>query len=357
LKSLFDNQIVQEDLKEICNSDFVDFNDLQGKTFLITGATGMLPSYLIFMLIYLNEMRPAYNIQIIAHIRNLEKAEQKFGEYLKRDYFHILNQSIYDEYTLDDSVDYIIHGASLASPQFYGTNPVETLLPNVLGTYRLLELARKKNPQGFLFFSSGEVYGNVENRDNIGEHDFGYLDPMDIRSCYGESKRMGENMCLSWFHEYGVPAKNARIFHTYGPTMDIENDQRVFSEFVSNVVHKENIVLKSDGSPTRSFCYITDATTAFFKILMDGVSGESYNVGNPDCMVSMRELAQIMISIKPEFELELVASVRANDNNYVENKRPNSITANIAKIRNLGWEPKVTIAEGFLRTVDSFILE
>jgi nucleoside-diphosphate-sugar epimerase len=168
---------------------------------------------------------------------------------------------------------------------------------------------------------------------------------------------MGENMCASWFHEYGVPAKSVRIYHAYGPTLDIINDKRVFSEFVANIVQKESIVMKSDGSPVRSFCYISDATVAFFLVLLNGNNGESYNVANPDCMVSMRDLAQTLVSIRPELNLKLIESVRPNDNNYIENKRPNRITADITKIKRLGWNPKVPISEGFRRTIDSFINE
>lgn len=353
--TLFENKIVQEDMKEIYNSNIIDFRKLKGKSFLITGATGMLPSYLIFVLLYLNEIDAKNNIRIIAVARSKEKAIEKFGAYLNKNYFCLLQQDVCDEILIDGSIDYIVHGASLASSQFYGTNPVETLLPNILGTYHLLELARKKKSQGFLFFSSSEVYGKVEKKDKIREQDYGYLDPVDIRSCYAESKRMGENMCESWCHEYGIPTKSVRIYHTYGPTMDIGHDKRVFSEFVSNVVHKENIVLKSNGSPIRAFCYISDATTAFLKILLDGADGESYNMANPDCLISMYDLAQLMVSLKPEYGLKLVSKVRPNDNSYIENKQPNSITADITKINNLGWNPKIPLFEGFRRTVESFL--
>lgn len=357
LKSLFEKKIVQEDMKEICNSDIIDFCDFKDKTFLITGATGMLPSYLVFVLIHLNEMNPNNNIQIFALIRNLEKATRMFGPYLNKDYFHVLNQNICDEIRVEGPINYIIHGASLASSQFYGTHPVETLLPNILGTYRLLELAKEKKTLSFLFFSSSEVYGKVENLTSIGEQNFGYLDPVDIRSCYGESKRMGENMCASWHREYGVHSKSVRIYHTYGPTMDINNDKRVFSEFVANIVHRENIVVKSDGSSVREFCYISDATIAFLKILFDGADGESYNMCNPEGMISMSDLAHTLISIKPEYNLKLISCVRPDDKSYVENLKPNTIAADITKIKRLGWNPKIQILEGFRRTIDSFINE
>jgi len=355
LETLFDNMIIQKDMKEIEESNIVDFRKIMNKTFLITGSTGMLPSYLVYFLIFLNEKNPENNIRIIAQARNPEKVKERFGKYSLKSYFRCILQDVCDKMQLDEPIDYIIHGASLASPQFYGTNPVETLLPNVLGTFHLLELAKAKSVQSFLFFSSGEVYGTVENRDKISEQDYGYLNPLNIRSCYGESKRMGENMCVSWYHEYQVPAKSIRIHHTYGPTMDIDNDKRVFSEFVANVVHKESIIMKSDGSPIRPFCYITDAVRAFLIVLLDGENGEAYNMGNPDCMISMGDLARELISIKPEYKLTLTLQPRLDGNGYLENKHPNTAAVDIDKIKKLGWEPKISIQEGFRRTVESLI--
>ena len=179
------NPIIREDMKEILESGIIDFERLRGKTVLITGAYGMLASYLVFMMIYLNEQSDAEErIQIKALGRNREKMEARFGQYMERDYFDFLQIDVTGEISVDGPVDYIIHAASHASPKYYGTNPVGVMGPNLMGTIRTLELAREKKSLGYLFFSSGEVYGACQV-PLVGEHDFGPYDPTNLRSCYG----------------------------------------------------------------------------------------------------------------------------------------------------------------------------
>ncbi len=257
------NNIIKEDLQIIYESG-LDWNKFKNSTVLIAGANGMLLSYMVFMLAFLNEKKPDLNIKIIALCRNLEKAKKRFVDLLDLPFFNIRCDDITNKLEFDGNVDYIIHGASPASSQFYGIDPVGVITPNVFGTKNLLELAREKKSKGFLFFSSGEVCGTVD-KAVILETDFGYLDPTDLRSCYGESKRMGENMCKCWNYQYNVPTMVVRPEHTYGPTMDLENDKRVFSEFVSDVINNRNIVVKSDGTAVRTFTYISDATEGFLE--------------------------------------------------------------------------------------------
>jgi UDP-glucuronate decarboxylase len=348
------NNIVCEDMQFIYNSG-IDWGLFKNSAILISGATGMLPSYMTTFLLYLCERHPEYNIKVIALARNKEKAYKRFTEYFDKDYFHLILTDVCEPVIIEQKVDYIIHAASFASPQYYGVDPVGTLLPNILGTYQLLQLSQQHNVKGFLFFSSGEIYGQVFDKDSISESDYGYLDPVNIRSCYGESKRMGENICKSYQHQYGIPAKIVRIFHTYGPTMDIENDNRVFAEFVSDIVHNRDIVMKSDGTPVRPFCYITDAIVAFFMVLLNGNPGEAYNVSNSECLISMRDLAETLVSIFPEKQLKVIRKDREKSNVYIENTKPNTAVANCNKIKELGWTPKYNIYEGFKRTIESFI--
>lgn len=229
------NKIILEDLEFIYNQKIIDWNKFRNKTVLITGAYGMLASYMVYMLIYLNEIENPFNVRIITVCRNKDKASSRFGKFLKKSYFTNLEMDICDNFKIEEDIDYIIHAASLASSQYYDKNPVGVLLPNIEGTIRTLELGREKKVTGYLYFSSGEIYGKID-KDEIYEYDSGYLDPMDVRSCYGESKRAAENMCKCWHHQYGVPTKVIRPAHTYGPTMDIINDKRVFAEFVSNAI-------------------------------------------------------------------------------------------------------------------------
>ena len=349
------NRIIFEDMKDI-ESRGQCWDWLKGKTVLITGAYGMLVSYMVYFLIYLNETYPTMNIRILAIGRSMEKMRKRFGKYVDREYFCTCNVDICAPLELNAPVDYIVHAASLASAQYYGVNPTGTLLPNSVGTYHLLELAREKGAQGFLFFSSGDVYGKVsETLEQITESDYGYIDPINIRNCYGESKRMGENMCKAWAEQYGVPAKSVRIFHTYGPTMDIDHDQRVFAEFVRNIVYNMDIVMKSDGSATRPFCYLADATDAFFRILKNGQPGDAYNMCNNDGLVSVKELAEQLVALYPEKGLKVVIQQRDKDTAYIESFVKKVTPVNVRKLMDMGWYPKYDLETGFKRTVENFI--
>lgn len=341
------NPIVKEDLKFITSSDN-PWNNLEGKTILISGANGFLPSFMVKTILYLNENLFENKTKIIALVRNKNKAIKRFPQRNDDLTFHV--HDICKPFKIESDVDFIVHAASQASPKYYNQDPVGTLCPNLIGTYQLLELARKNDLESFLFFSSGEVYGETLKFPTR-ENEYGYLDPTDIRSCYAESKRMGENMCVSWFKQYDVPTKIIRPFHTYGPGMSLD-DGRVFADFVSNIVNHENIVMKSSGEACRAFCYLADAIAGFFTVLFKGENGESYNVGNDKGEVSIKDLAQRLVELYPEYGLKVIKKTR-KDINYLESK----ITRNspdISKIRSLGWEPYYSIEDGFKRTIDSF---
>lgn len=344
------NKIIKEDIVEIL-SNFKQFDYFNNKTILISGAAGFLPAYLVETFL---SLEPMYNIKVIALVRTLEKAEYRFSHWLNDSRLKIIKHDICFPYETKEKIDIIIHAASQASPKYYGIDPVGTLTPNVVGTINLLNLAKDHNVDSFLFFSSGEVYGEVSIDDiPINENTFGYLNPTNVRACYGESKRMGENICVSFYSQFGVNAKIVRPFHTYGPGM-LLNDGRVFADFVSNVINKENIVLKSDGSAIRAFCYITDATLGFLNILVNGNNGEAYNIGNPNETKSIYELALIISNIYPKLKINVVKELQElSDINYLKSPIMQN-SPNIEKIKKLGWYPRISTSEGFKRTIDSF---
>lgn len=344
------NKVIIQDLDFILDSN-VNWEKFRNKTVFITGAYGMLLSYVTYTLLRLNELDPNFKVTVIALIRDKEKAKKRFGYLIESKYLKLFEHDMLSPIKIDGDVDYIVHGASYASPHQFSKNPVGVLLPNVIGTYHLLELAKSKKTKDFLFFSSGAVYGKAG--EVVTERDYGYLDPLDVMSCYGESKRMAENMCKCWCSQFGIPVKIVRPAHIYGPTMDIENDSRVFANFVKNIVKGQNIVMKSDGSTCRSFCYIADATVANFKVLLDGVAGEAYNVGNDAAYVSIKELAEIFISTLPGKQLETIVDYSKNNNKF--NIEGDRMLMSSKKIESLGWKCKFTIQEGLKRTIESFI--
>lgn len=345
------NSIIAEDIARIVAAGG-PWDALSGASVLITGAAGFLPAYMVETLLRLNETELTQPAHVVALVRNEERARIRFAAYAGRRDFEILAQDVCAPGPPGRRFDYIVHAASQASPRYYRVDPVGTLLPNVLGTYQLLEMSRATRVKSFLYFSSGDVYGEVPGGSGrTGELDFGYVDPTHFRSCYGESKRMGETMCVAWAHQYGVPARMVRPFHTYGPGMRLD-DGRVFADFVRDILNGGPIVLRSDGTARRCFCYLADATEAFFRVLLQGETGQAYNVANSDAECSIGELAD---RLAKEFAGDGIRVAREprGEGEYV----PSPIALSqpdIGKVRKLGWEPSTGIDAGFRRTVESF---
>jgi UDP-glucuronate decarboxylase len=344
------HSIVREDLQRIVSCD-LQWDQMRGKTVLITGANGFVPAYMLEALLYLNETA-SLGIHVIGLVRNKERAMRRLGHLTGRADLAILVQDVRDPYQGPKQIDFIIHAASQASPKFYRSDPVGTFETNVIGTRSMLNLAKNAQSEGFLFLSSGEVYGQLENaRTPIKETSFGYLDPLNIRSCYAEGKRAGETLCACWHEQFGIPVKIVRLSHTYGPGMDL-NDGRVFADFVADIVARRDITLKSDGSARRPFCYLADATIAFFTVLLRGESGEAYNVGS-DSECSILNLAETLCRLFPERNCRVIHSVREPHDPYVASSTAGG-HFDISKMRSLGWAPTTSIEEGFARTVRSY---
>lgn len=346
------NNIIREDIESILQAP-VPWERFRGRTVLIAGATSMLASYMVYTLAELQRRNPDYNLHLVLGVRNREKALRMFGEIVSRPEVTLWIADMGGLFQYAGHADYIIHAAGLGSSHFFLAQPVQVALPNIVGTWQLLELARREKAKGFLFFSSGAVYGKLEGVREVCEQDDGLLLPTDVRSCYGESKRMGENLCADYASQYQVPACSVRISHTYGPTMDL-SDSRVFCEFVRNIVHNEDIAMKSDGTAVRAFCYLSDATVAFFFILLSGKGGEAYNMCNNEGLCSIHGLARMLCDLFPEKNLRVVRQERAAHDMYAEDKTATTPLVNCDKLHELGWHPSVGLAEGFERTVRSF---
>lgn len=347
------HRVVAEDLEEI-SGDQINFDALAGCTVLVTGANGFLPAYFVETLLFLNERNPKFNCRVIGMVRNLAKAEARFHHHLGRADLQLVLQDLGQPLVdISGPIEYIVHAASQASPKYYGVDPVGTLMPNVFGTRNLLDLARSKQSRAFLYFSSGEVYGIVDpSKIPIKEESYGYVDPRAVRSCYAESKRMGENLCACWASQYGVHATIARPFHTYGPGMSLD-DGRVFSDFVADIVAGRDIQMKSDGSALRPYCYLADATRGFFTVLLRGDAGEAYNVGNDRTHVSVLELAETLVGLFPDKGLKVVRETGPQAAGYLNSPIPSNCP-DITKISTFGWIPRHSIENGFRRTIDSF---
>ncbi len=348
LKITFQNPVISNDMVEINNS-LPERELLFNRRIYISGASGMIASYLVAYLIWLNELFGA-NIQIYAGIRYKDKAVNRYGDYLNKEYFHLIKTDVLEDLPEELNLDYIIHAASLASPQFYGKQPIETMLPNIVGTFKLLEYAKMRSIRGFLFFSSGAVYGNIKGDTPIAEHHAGIMDFLATGNLYGESKRCGEALCKAYAMEHSIPVKIARIIYTYSPTADIENDVRVFSEFAGNIVKRQDIIVKSSGNAKRAFCYITDTISGLLKVLLVGSSGEVYNIANPKEFYSIYELAKILEKLYSCRNLKVIKRER-DDPGYSSSLVVSNPTVNVNRLKQLGWDSKITIEEGFQRMI------
>lgn len=345
------NKIIETDIQEILKSDIIDWEQFRDSNILITGANGMLPSYLVFTLLELNKRD--MNVNVYALVRNREKAENIFQNLLNDKHLNLIVQDVAEPIHIEKQIDYVIHAASQASPKYYGIDPVGTINANVLGTINTLRLACDNKVKGYLYFSSGDVNGIVTpEKFPFKESDYGYIDVLNVRSCYAESKRMGENLCVAYHQQYDVPTKIVRIFHTFGPSMTM-NDGRVFGDFCKNIANGEDIVMNSDGSAVRLFCYVTDAIVAYLKVLLEGDNAQAYNVANLKGESSIYELAQMLVGLYPEKNLKVVRNF--NSSSEASKMKSPLVRAipDCSKIAELGWKPKISLEEGFRRTIES----
>lgn len=345
-----EHPVVSADLDQILAAR-LPWEMLHGKTVLVAGAAGFLPAYMVKTLLHLNNRNPSANIRVIALVRDTEKARKRFSAFASRPDLEIWQADISRPLDYPGQIDIVIHAASQASPKYYGTDPVGTLSANVLGTYHLLELAAEKQVSRFLYFSSSEVYGIPPDPSRIREDQYGPVDPTQVRSCYAESKRMGETICVSFMAQKKVPVFLVRPFHTYGPGLKLD-DGRVFADFIASIVQRRDISMNSDGAAVRSFCYLADATIGFFTVLLKGSPGLAYNVGNPECSVSIKELAQTLVGLYPELGLKAV--FRAPESSGYLASGFQQLCPDISRINALGWKPETDIPAGFRKTVDSF---
>ena len=342
---MYRNEVVQSDLKNIISQN-IDFEKLYNKTVLITGASGMIASYYMYTLMYLNDTKNA-NIKIYALVMDMDRLE-KITELSTRNDIIPLVQNVCDPIYIPEKVDYVIHMASSANPRTITKDPVGIIKANVIGTLNVLELAKKSGAE-VLFTSTREIYGEIQDKEKIKETDMGILECLELRSCYPESKRMAENLMVSFAYQYNIKYKIVRIAHAYGPGMIINNDGRIMSDLISYIVNKENIVLKSTGDAIRAFCYITDVISALLMITVNGRPNEVYNISNETEEISVKDLAFMMKEMYQD--TEVVFNIEENQNQYVKFKR---VPLDTTKLESLGWEPKVSLKTGIENTVNYF---
>lgn len=346
MSECLNNAVMQEDIEAIVESS-LDVEKLCGKTVLVTGATGLIGSQLVYLLACYKRKKNM-GITVIAMVRDEEKGRKLFSHLLVRGDVILHVGDVNEPLKLKMQPDYIIHGASATSSQYFVSHPVETIETALNGTSNVLKYAAQNHVEGMVYMSSLEVYG-VPQKENgtIAESDYGYIDPLSVRSSYSEGKRMVECMCASYAKEYGVPVKVARLSQTFGPGVNYD-DGRVFAEFARCAMEKRDIVLHTQGNTVRSYCYTKDAIAALLYILLKGNAGEAYNVTNMDTAVSIREMAEMVCEKIGGGEIKTVIDIPQDVETFGYNPEM-VIRLDSSKTQSLGWHPVTDLETMFRR--------
>lgn len=344
--------VIAEDLQMLLASN-LPWERFAGKTVLITGAMGLVASYLVDALLYRNEVSDTEPCLVLALVRERKRAEKHFANHLGRSDLELLVQDVITPLPPETKSDFIIHAAGNATPKKFGRDPIGTYKAAVIGTHNLLEHAHLMRCEGFLLLSSGAVHGAVHGADTvISERVIGVLDPLEPYACYAESKRMAETMCASWARQNGLKTRICRLGHTYGPGLR-RDDDRAFAEFVYSVLDQRDILLQTDGAAVRPYCYLMDAADALFRVLLMGCDGEAYLVANETATCSIMELAHIVTKLDPAQEVQVRLNGAATGD-AIPNKDPTR-KLDTTKLRGLGWAPRFDIHNGFNRTFRSLL--
>jgi len=342
------NKIVKEDIEEIVSIIKNDSKKLKNSRILITGANGMLAKYMALTLIELN--KKILKNSLTLHLLSRTNCTATFEK--SRNIKYII-QDVSSPLPNIKKLDYIIHAASKAAPKNYLENKTDTMRANILGLFNILSLV-DKDTKGILYFSSGEIYGIVDSGKKIKEDKVSTSNHLSERSSYVESKKICESICINYYKEKKYPINIVRLFHTFGPGLNI-GDGRVFSDFIKNAIDGKPIDIKGDPEIKRPLLYIKDATIMFFKILLSDKFGEIYNVGNPNNLVSVKEMAQYSSdSINKLKGLKIPVIISKSNVKYYKDAAQR-VNPDISKfIKKFKYTPSTSAKNAFFRTISSY---
>lgn len=330
----------------ICAQYDIEWEKIDNKTIMITGATGLIGKYLIEVLMKRNSIFNL-NTKVIAVGRSREKFEKRLYDESYGDNLVFYNYDVQYPCDYEGNLDFILHMASNTHPRLYASEPVNTEMSNILGTYHLLKKAAENKKCRFVFTSSGDIYGdNRSAKEFLSEEDCGYIDCNTLRAGYIEGKRASEALCNAFLEEKGVDFVTARLCRIYGPTMQ-ESDSKAISQFINNAVKGENIVLKSTGSQVFSYLYIFDVVSAILTIMARGKTGGAYNVADNNQTSSLKDLALLLANVgSSKVVFHMPDDVESKGASSFQNVKLDG-----SKLCCLGWKSCVPMEEGLSWTV------
>ena len=353
-------EVVASDLELICRVASTELQRLSGKRLLVAGGAGFLGYYLVQTALHWNDRNPSLPP---IHVTVLDNFIRGVPDWLT-DMRHNASLALVRHDVTQplptglEHQSFLIHAASIASPIYYRKYPIETMDANIGGLRHMLDYCCRQSEsgqpvEGMLFYSSSEIYGDPPPEHIPTDETFrGYVSCTGPRACYDESKRFGETLCVNFAQQRGVPVKMARPFNNYGPGLKI-TDGRVIPDFARNILGGSDIVMLSDGSPRRTFCYVADAVAGYFKVLVTGRAGEAYNIGVETPEISVADLAERMVALGQAlfgYRGRVVRQSSADEQYLVDN--PNRRSPVIAKARTeLGYDPEIGIDEGLRRSM------
>ena len=351
--NLIDNDLYLNDVIRVASASNMDFSKLRNSNILITGAAGLICSFLVDVLMYRNS-KYNDNIKIYLMDRDESRIKDRFNYYnlcsIDENNCNLVYiiQNVCDEFNFDVDFDYLIHGASNTHPKLYATDPVGTITTNVIGLNNILNYCISHKPKRVFMMSSVEIYGeNKGNVDKFDENYLGYINCNTVRAGYPEGKRLCESLCQAYISQYDMDIVIARFSRVYGPTL-LRDDSKAMSQFLWNAVNDENVVLKSEGTQLFSYIHMTDAVSAILTILIDGSNGEAYNVADDASNVMLKDVAKILANYNNR---DVIFQLPDDVEKKGYSKATKAIM-NSDKLFNIGWKPYYTIETGLKNTVN-----
>lgn len=339
------SSIIQEDIETIVNSISRHSAFFSGKTIVLSGGSGFLGKYFCGVFQYLNQHVLDTPCKVYAIDNYITGSRDKEFSPFDDNIVQVFGD-ITQKLPIREKIDFIIHAAGLASPSSYMKYPMETIDSAVTGVRNLLELSISNDIEGFLFFSSSEIYGEPTVVPTPEDY-FGYVSTMGPRSCYDESKRLAETVCSIYHNKYNVPLNIVRPFNVFGPGMKA-TDKRVMPMFALQSLKDLPLTVHGDGTQTRTFCYITDAMNGFFRALVSGLRGQAYNIGNQDDEIAMKDLAQTFVDMTGKGSVNLIPYPETYPAGETKRRAPDNAKSH----EQLGYDATIDYKTGIARYLE-----